>query len=159
MPATHVWPRQVPLQFDSALSPLLDDLYQDVAQHDEVMQRVQELQTKWQLPDQWPDSESRVRLDTASAAFDTVLTHVLGVEELCGHDHVLLPRERFSEARWPPPQSLQGLTHSYGCGKPLRGPCPWQVLICMPSYVAGELSSHTANCSFPGQAVTPHSGE
>jgi hypothetical protein len=102
MPPTKVWPTQHPLQFDSALSPLLDALHADVKQYEEVLNRVSELQTRYSLPEAiWPDNASQERYEGAAAAFDTVLAHVLAVEEHGDRGYVLLPRERFAEVGIP----------------------------------------------------------
>lgn len=99
MVVTQVWPTQVPLQFDSALCPLLDSLHEDVAQHSQALRKVRELKEKYQLSGGfWPDCEASRRLCADASLFDTVLKHVLAVDELCMIDHVLIPRERLSEA-------------------------------------------------------------
>ena len=108
MTTTQVWPRQVALQFDSALLPLLDDLYQDVAHHEEVTSKVKQLQTRYALPNAvWPDSEeTRERVAATAEAFDDVLKHVLAVEAHSDSNFVLLPRERLADGN---------CLHTLGC--------------------------------------------
>ena len=90
--------RAAPLQFTSALQPLLDDLHRDVLHHQEVQAKVRELQAKYRLPDATlPGDQYDTEAERTAFAFQLVFGHVLAVKEHSDRDFVLLPAERCSE--------------------------------------------------------------